>query len=154
MGRLIDALHGLGGLDDTLVFCIGDNGASAEGLFHGTTNEVLMLNQLFDIETEDYLAAHIDDLGTPALLQPLRRRLGPCHEHPYQWTKQVASHWGGESRQRRGHRLYLAATHAAPWPAMGSSERWGVSRATGSRPGCDANKLIRTSRRCGRFVAS
>ena len=28
-------------------------------------------------------------------LQPLRGRLGTRDGHPYQWTKQVASHWGG-----------------------------------------------------------
>ena len=64
-GRLIDALDALGELDDTLIYVIiGDNGASAEGTFIGTTNEGFTVNRRNDLETEDYMVAHKDDLGT------------------------------------------------------------------------------------------
>ena len=37
----------------------------------------------------------LDKFGSPEVLQPLLGRLGARHNTPYQWTKQVASHWGG-----------------------------------------------------------
>ena len=67
VGRLLDALEELDALEDTLVYVIiGDNGASAEGSMHGTTNEGFTINHMNDIEDEAYVAAHIDDLGTPS----------------------------------------------------------------------------------------
>jgi arylsulfatase len=45
IGRLIDAIDGLGVLEDTLVYyIIGDNGASAEGGINGTFNETFAFN--------------------------------------------------------------------------------------------------------------
>jgi arylsulfatase A-like enzyme len=96
VGRLIDAVDDLGILDDTLVFyIIGDNGASAEGTINGTFNELLMLNGAFGLETPEFLAARMDAFGTPAAYN--HYAVGWAHAMctPYQWTKQVASHWGG-----------------------------------------------------------
>ena len=82
VGRLIDAIEELGVLDDTLIYVIiGDNGASAEGNFVGTTNEGFTINHMNELETEEYMVEHKDDLGTPALVQPLRHRLGARHGH-------------------------------------------------------------------------
>jgi arylsulfatase len=96
VGRLIDALEDLRVLGDTLVYyIIGDNGASAEGTLQGSFNEWVMLNGISGVETTDFLKAHIDEFGTPAAYN--HYAVGWAHAMctPYQWTKQVASHWGG-----------------------------------------------------------
>ncbi|MET0910269.1 MAG: arylsulfatase, partial [Ilumatobacteraceae bacterium] len=96
VGRLIDALADLGVLDDTLVYYIvGDNGASAEGTINGTFNEMLVFNGAAALETPEFLAARIDDLGTPASYNHFAVGWAHAMDTPYQWTKQVASHWGG-----------------------------------------------------------
>jgi arylsulfatase len=95
-GRVLDALQDLGILDDTLViFIIGDNGASAEGTLNGTFNEMINFNGAAAIETPEFLAARLDDLGGPDSYN--HYAVGWAHAMctPYQWTKQVASHWGG-----------------------------------------------------------
>nr|WP_237572358.1 arylsulfatase [Mycolicibacterium lacusdiani] len=96
IGRLIDAIEDLGALDDTLIYYIlGDNGASAEGTPKGCFNEMVTLNGLPDIETDEFLLSKIDDFGTADAYN--HYAVGWAHAlcTPYQWTKQVASHWGG-----------------------------------------------------------
>nr|WP_154796800.1 arylsulfatase [Occultella kanbiaonis] len=96
VGKLLDAYDELGILDDTLIYVIiGDNGASAEGSMHGTTNEGFTINHMNEIETEEYVAAHIADLGTPSSYNHYAVGWAHAMDTPYQWTKQVASHWGG-----------------------------------------------------------
>jgi len=96
VGRLIDAVEDLGILDDTLVILIsGDNGASAEGTIHGSFNEMLMLNGAGALETVEFMASHIDAFGTPAAYNHYAVGWAHAMDTPYQWTKQVASHWGG-----------------------------------------------------------
>ena len=83
-------------LDDTLIFyIIGDNGASAEGTLNGCFNEMTTLNGMPGIETVEFLLSKIDDFGTPKAYN--HYAVGWAHAlcAPYQWTKQVASHWGG-----------------------------------------------------------
>ncbi len=93
-GRLIDALDEIGALDDTLVIYIaGDNGASAEGGLEGTFNELKALNGISET-TEDILP-HIDDLGSPKAFNHYPVGWAHAMNTPYQWTKQVASHFGG-----------------------------------------------------------
>jgi arylsulfatase len=95
-GRLLDALAELEVLDDTLVFCIiGDNGASAEGTPRGTFNELLVLNGVSGLETTEFMAARIDKFGTPEAYNHYAVGWAHAMDTPYQWTKQVASHWGG-----------------------------------------------------------
>ncbi|MGB7975191.1 MAG: sulfatase-like hydrolase/transferase, partial [Roseiarcus sp.] len=96
VGRLVDTLSDLGVLDDTLIYyIIGDNGASAEGSINGCFNEMTTLNGMPGIETPEFLLAKIDDFGTPKAYN--HYAVGWAHAlcAPYQWTKQVASHWGG-----------------------------------------------------------
>ncbi|GAY16960.1 arylsulfatase [Mycobacterium sp. shizuoka-1] len=96
IGRVVDALDDLGVLEDTLVYyIIGDNGASAEGTPVGCFNEMAVLNGMAGIETEEFLLSKIDDFGTPEAYN--HYAVGWAHAlcTPYQWTKQVASHWGG-----------------------------------------------------------
>ena len=96
IGRLVDALDDLGVLEDTLVYyIIGDNGASAEGTVNGTFNEMFIFNGADALETPEYVAAHIDELGTPTAYNHYAVGWAHAMDTPYQWTKQVASHWGG-----------------------------------------------------------
>ncbi len=96
VGRLVDALDDLGVLDDTLVYyIIGDNGASAEGTVHGSFNELMMLNGAAGLETTEFMASRIDLFGTPAAYNHYAVGWAHAMDTPYQWTKQVASHWGG-----------------------------------------------------------
>jgi arylsulfatase len=96
VGRLIDALADLEILDDTLVYYIvGDNGASAEGTPNGTFNELMTLNGVTTIETPEFLTARIDKFGTPEAYNHYAVGWAHAMDTPYQWTKQVASHWGG-----------------------------------------------------------
>ncbi|BFU46218.1 arylsulfatase [Krasilnikovia sp. MM14-A1004] len=96
IGRLVDALANLGVLDDTLVYyIIGDNGASAEGTPNGTFNELISLNGAARLETPALMSAHIDEFGTPTAYNHYAVSWAHCMCTPYQWTKQVASHFGG-----------------------------------------------------------
>jgi arylsulfatase len=96
IGRVIDALEERGILDQTLVMVIiGDNGASAEGTLQGTLNEMASLNGFGSLETPEYLASKIDELGTPSSYNHYAVAWAHAMNTPYQWTKQVASHWGG-----------------------------------------------------------
>jgi arylsulfatase A-like enzyme len=96
IGRIIDVLESLEILDDTLIYyIIGDNGASAEGTINGTFNELFSLNGALSIETPEFLAARIDDFGGPDAYNHYAVGWAHAMNTPYQWTKQVASHWGG-----------------------------------------------------------
>jgi arylsulfatase len=96
LGRLIDAVDDLGVLENTLIYyIIGDNGASAEGTPRGTFNELMTLNGVLDIETTEFMAARIDDFGGPDAFNHYAVGWAHAMDTPYQWTKQVASHWGG-----------------------------------------------------------
>jgi arylsulfatase len=96
VGRLVDALEDLGILEDTLVYyVIGDNGASAEGTPHGCFNELIVLNGAAGLETTEFMASRIDAFGTPAAYNHYAVGWAHAMDTPYQWTKQVASHWGG-----------------------------------------------------------
>jgi arylsulfatase A-like enzyme len=96
VGRLVDALGELGVLDDTLIFLmVGDNGASAEGTPNGTFNEIIPFNGAAQLETPEFLAQHMDQLGTPTAYNHFAVGWAHAMDTPYQWTKQVASHWGG-----------------------------------------------------------
>jgi arylsulfatase len=96
VGRLLDSLEKLTILDDTLVFyIIGDNGASAEGTLHGTFNEMINFNGAAALETPEFLNARIDRLGAPDSYNHYAVGWAHAMNTPYQWTKQVASHWGG-----------------------------------------------------------
>ena len=96
LGKLIDALEELEILDDTLIYyIIGDNGASAEGSLQGTFNEYVVLNGFSELETPEFLMEHIDEFGGPEAYNHYAVGWAHANDAPYQWTKQVASHWGG-----------------------------------------------------------
>ena len=96
VGRLLDELKTLQIVDDTLVYyIIGDNGASAEGTLNGTYNEMINFNGAEALETPEFLMARLDKLGGPESYNHYAVGWAHAMNTPYQWTKQVASHWGG-----------------------------------------------------------
>jgi arylsulfatase len=96
VGRLVDAIGDLGVLDDTLVYYIvGDNGASAEGTLNGTFNEMINFNGAAALETPEFMLERLDDFGGPDSYNHYSVGWAHAMDTPYQWTKQVASHFGG-----------------------------------------------------------
>jgi arylsulfatase len=96
VGRVIDAIEEIGALDDTIIYyIIGDNGASAEGTVNGAFNEMANFNGLASIETPEFMVAMKDKFGTPEAYNHYSVGWAWAMCSPYQWTKQVASHWGG-----------------------------------------------------------
>ena len=96
VGRIVEMLEKLNILDDTLIYYIvGDNGASAEGSINGCFNEMSYFNGLQALETPQYLTERIDKLGGPESYNHYAVGWALAMDTPYQWTKQVASHWGG-----------------------------------------------------------
>jgi arylsulfatase A-like enzyme len=95
IGRLLDAVQETGQLENTIViFIMGDNGASAEGTLQGTTNEVATaVNGV--TESLPYLLSMIDELGGPLTYNHYPVGWAHATDSPLQWTKQVASHFGG-----------------------------------------------------------
>ncbi len=96
VGRLFESIDKLGHLDDTLIYyIIGDNGASAEGTLNGTFNEMINFNGAAAVETPEFLMARLDKLGGPESYNHYAVGWAHAMNTPYQWTKQVASHYGG-----------------------------------------------------------
>jgi arylsulfatase len=96
VGRVIDAIEDLGILGDTLVYyIIGDNGASAEGTFNGAFNEMANFNGMAALETPEFLRSKMAEFGTPSSYNHYAVGWAWAMDSPFQWTKQVASHWGG-----------------------------------------------------------
>lgn len=94
VGRLVDQLEKIGALDNTLFFYIvGDNGASAEGGPEGTYNELMALNGI--VGKADQMMDHIDAWGDPTTFPHYAIGWAWAGNTPFQWTKQVASHFGG-----------------------------------------------------------
>lgn len=96
VGRLLDAIEELGILEDTLIlYILGDNGASAEGTLQGTFNEMINFNGMAALETPEFLLARLDELGGKSSYNHYAVGWALALDTPYQWTKQIASHWGG-----------------------------------------------------------
>ncbi|MBX3464748.1 MAG: arylsulfatase [Planctomycetes bacterium] len=94
VGRLVAQLEALGELENTLfLYVVGDNGASAEGGPEGTFNENMALNGI--IGRAEQMMAHIDDWGAPSTYPHFAVGWAWAGNTPFQWTKQVASHFGG-----------------------------------------------------------
>jgi arylsulfatase A-like enzyme len=94
MGRILDALEAMGQTDNTLVIYIqGDNGASAEGTTQGLLNEMAVFNGI----PEDFqeVSRRMDELGGPMTFNHYPIGWAHAMDTPFQWTKQIASHFGG-----------------------------------------------------------
>ncbi len=96
VGRLFETLQKLKIADNTLIYyIIGDNGASAEGTLNGAYNEMANFNGLAAMETPKFLMERIDKLGGPESYNHFAVGWAHAMNTPLQWTKQVASHFGG-----------------------------------------------------------
>jgi arylsulfatase A-like enzyme len=94
MGRIIDAVQQLPDADNTIfIYIAGDNGSSAEGGIEGSINENLFFNG-FSEKWQDNLK-FIDELGGPKHFNHFPAAWAHAMDTPFQWTKQVASHFGG-----------------------------------------------------------
>jgi arylsulfatase A-like enzyme len=94
IGRLIHAIEEEGQLDNTLIFYIvGDNGASAEGGMVGLYNEMTYFNGVH--ETVPDILKHYDELGGPTTYPHYAAGWAVAGDSPFEWTKQVASSYGG-----------------------------------------------------------
>ena len=134
IGRLVDALDDLGVLDDTLVYyIIGDNGASAEGTVNGSFNETFIFNGAAALETPEFLASRIDEFGTPTAYNHYAVGWAHAMDTPFQWTKQVASHWGGTRNGTIVHwpRGFAARARSAPSSTTSSTSPRPCSRPPG-----------------------
>jgi len=94
VGRLLDTLEEIGQVDNTLViWMIGDNGASMEGGLHGAFNEMVTLTGLS--EDPKTLISKLDEIGGPSAYNHYPVGWAWAMNTPFQWGKQVASHFGG-----------------------------------------------------------
>ncbi len=94
IGRVIDAIDQAGELDNTLIIFIqGDNGASAEGSPQGLLNEMTFFNNIKEPFSE--VLKRMDELGGPKTFNHYPIGWAHAMDTPFQWTKQIASHFGG-----------------------------------------------------------
>lgn len=94
VGRVLDAVEQLGEMDNTLViYLTGDNGASAEGTVHGAWAAPSFQNGVH--EDPEWLLAHMDDFGSARCENHFNVGWAWALDSPFQWMKQVASHFGG-----------------------------------------------------------
>jgi len=97
IGRVIQAVEDMGQLDNTLIIYIsGDNGASAEGMLNGTPNEFTTFNGVPVPIKAQFLWYPFwgSDRTFPHFAAPWAWAL----DTPFQWMKQVASHYGGTAQ--------------------------------------------------------
>ena len=137
-GASIDTLDDLEMLEDTLVYyIIGDNGASAEGTIRRlrSTSSMILNGAVRARDDRVHGLAASTCFGTPEAFNHYAVGWAHALDTPYQWTKQVASHWGGtrngtivslagRDRARRGE-----VRHAVP-----PRDRRRGHRARGRRP--------------------
>jgi arylsulfatase len=94
IGRVIQAVADAGKLDNTLIIYIsGDNGASPEGTVHGLYNEFAVANGMHPSVQENM--KFYDAWGTDQTYPHYAVGWALAWDTPYQWTKEVASHFGG-----------------------------------------------------------
>ena len=92
--RLFQSLDDQGIFDDTLIiYLTGDNGASAEGTIHGAWSAPSFQNGVH--EDPEWLLAHMKDFGTDRCENHFNVGWAWALDAPFQWMKQVASHFGG-----------------------------------------------------------
>lgn len=94
IGRLVQALEELDEFDNTLfIYLLGDNGSSAEGGLTGTMNESATMQG--HAPSLDLMRDRIDELGLPGTSPHYAVGWAWAGDVPFQWVKQVASHFGG-----------------------------------------------------------
>lgn len=94
VGRLLTALDEMGETDNTLfIYITGDNGASAEGTVNGAWSAPSFQNGL--PEDPEWLLEHMEDFGSARCENHYNLAWAWALDSPFQWMKQVASHFGG-----------------------------------------------------------
>ncbi len=94
VGRLLDALDEMGEAENTLfIYITGDNGASAEGTVHGAWSAPSFQNGI--PEDPEWLLEHMADFGSAQCENHYNLAWAWALDSPFQWMKQVASHFGG-----------------------------------------------------------
>jgi arylsulfatase A-like enzyme len=94
IGKVVDAIERMGLRDDTLiVYIVGDNGPSAEGSLTGTLSA--MKSQIGLLDDVPTMLKHIDEIGGPQHENHYPVGWSWAGSSPFQWMKQVASHFGG-----------------------------------------------------------
>jgi arylsulfatase len=94
IGRVIQKIQDLGKLDNTLIIYItGDNGTSAEGSLAGTPNAMAAL-QGVPVPIAAQMKFY-DAWGSAATYPHMAVPWSLAFDTPFQWMKQVASHFGG-----------------------------------------------------------
>jgi len=94
VGRVVKAIDAVGQLDNTLIFYVaGDNGTSAEGGRNGMFSEMTYFNGVQE-QVPDMLKV-MDKWGGPETYPHMAAGWAVALDTPYQWTKQVASDYGG-----------------------------------------------------------
>jgi len=94
IGRMFDAVEEMGIADNTLIIYItGDNGASAEGTVNGAWSAPSFQNGI--PEDPEWLLEHMDDFGSAKCENHYNIGWAWALDSPFQWMKQVASHFGG-----------------------------------------------------------
>ena len=92
--RILDYIKDVGCDENTLIIYItGDNGASAEGTIHGAWSAPSFQNGVH--EDPEWLLEHIEDFGTNRCENHFNVGWAWALDSPFQWMKQVASHFGG-----------------------------------------------------------
>ena len=81
---------------------------------NGAFNEMANFNGMAALETPEFMLSKIDEFGSPSSYNHYSVGWAWAMNSPFQWTKQVASHWGGT---RNGTIVH--------WPA-GITEKGGV----------------------------
>ena len=95
VGRVVEAMKGLGDPDNTLVIYInGDNGTSAEGGPLGTPNEVAWFNGVNELPAEVQMKFY-DVWGTEQTYNHMSAGWSWAFDTPFDWFKQNASRLGG-----------------------------------------------------------
>lgn len=94
VGRLMDTVEEMGELDNTIIiYMAGDNGSSAEGGMDGLINEMTFFNAI--PEPMKMKLEAVETLGSDKHYNHFPAAWALAMDTPFQWTKQIASHFGG-----------------------------------------------------------
>jgi arylsulfatase len=91
-GRILDALEARGELDNSIIAITSDNGASAEGAYHGTHNETLFMNGHYPSAEENM--PFLDKWGGPETQPHYSFGWAVAGNTPFRYFKQT-THEGG-----------------------------------------------------------
>ena len=109
IGRLLDAVRGAPDGDNTIiVYVAGDNGASGMEGIHGHMDATA---------GHEAQLAHLDELGGPLHFNDYSSAWAWVGSTPFQWMKEVASHFGG-----------LRVGMAVSWPARFAAQAQPIAR--------------------------